>query len=198
MHDKCPLTPSSRLRSLAAVMRITFELESADIERFQAAFDRSRRLAMDAEEVDIIDAAKHALDTLCIGTMPSYVRKRLVHVQRVILMLEDDDWGLPVPERVDALAALAYFGDPEDLIPDHIEVIGLLDDAIVLELLARRMRHVLDAYSLFCAFRMTLAAAGDATQRTQRACALAERRALLMQVLQSRRKRSSARIPQMA
>ena len=124
-------------------MRITFELESADIEHFQGAFDRARRLACDADEVDIVDAAKQALDSLCIATIPGYVRKRLVHVQRLILMLEDEDWSLRGPERIDALAALAYFGDPDDLIPDHIEVIGLIDDAIMLELLARRMRHVL-------------------------------------------------------
>ena len=45
-----------------------------------------------------------------------------------------------------------YFSDPEDLIPDDIEVIGLLDDAIVLEILVRRLRHVLQAYADFRAY----------------------------------------------
>lgn len=176
-------------------MRITFELESADIEHFQSAFDRARRLACDADEVDIVDAAKQALDSLCIATIPGYVRKRLVHVQRLILMLEDEDWNLGGPERIDALAALAYFGDPDDLIPDHMEVIGLIDDAIMLELLARRMRHVLHAYREFCTIRSAMQAPADnAESRTARARVLAGHRATLMEGLSSRRERVGAHV----
>lgn len=176
-------------------MRITFELESADIEYFQNAFERFRRLATEVEEVDIIDAAKQALDSLCIARIPNYVRKRLVHVQRLILLLEDADWSLSAPERTEALAALAYFGDPDDLIPDHIEIIGLIDDAIMLELLARRMRHVLQAYRKFCAFRESLGdASGADGERVERARVLAACRAQLMDELQSRRERVDSRI----
>lgn len=171
-------------------MRITFELESDDIEYFQKAFERFRRLAIEAEEVDIIDAAKQALDSLCSTTIPKYVRKRLVHVQRLIVLLEDADWSLSAPERTDALAALAYFGDPDDLIPDSIEVIGLIDDAIMLELLARRMRHVLQAYQKFSAYRDSLVDSAVADNpRVSRARKLAARRAELMVELQSRRER---------
>ena len=175
-------------------MRITFELDSSDLKRFHVAFERSRRLAVEADEIDIIDAAKHALDTLCLGAMPTYVGKRLVHVQRLLLMFEDDEWGLPAPERTDALAALAYFGDPEDLIPDHLEVIGLLDDAVMLELLARRMRHVLDAYERFCTFRNGLAAsAADGEGRLARSRALSEQRARLVDAMRARGRRAAAR-----
>ena len=171
-------------------MRITFELESADIEFFGKAFDRFRRLATEVEEVDIVDAAKQALDNLCIGTIPNYVRKRLVHVQRLILLLEDADWSLSAPERTDALAALAYFGDPDDLIPDSIEVIGLIDDAIMLELLARRMGHVLRAYGKFCAYRESLGEpSGSEASRVSRARNIASCRFELMGELQSRRER---------
>ena len=180
-------------------MRITFELESADIERFQASFARSRRLAMDAEEVDIVDAAKHALDAMCVDTAPTYVRKRLVHVQRLIVMLEDEAWALPAPERTETLAALAYFADPEDLIPDHLEVIGLLDDAVMLELLARRMRHVLDAYAKFCAFRTSLGAQpADSAPRMQHVRSLAERRIALIVAMHVRRSRVANRLAQPA
>jgi uncharacterized membrane protein YkvA (DUF1232 family) len=177
-------------------MRITFELESADIEYFQGAFDSARRLAADADEVDVIDAAKHALDTMCTASIPTYVRKRLVHVQRLILMLEDEDWNLRDPERSDALAALAYFGDPDDLIPDQLAVIGLVDDAIMLELLARRMRHVLLAYRQFCDFRNAQAgtSAGEAAKRSERAGTLARFRAELMEELKVRRKRQHSQL----
>ncbi|HET6545730.1 MAG TPA: YkvA family protein [Rhodanobacteraceae bacterium] len=168
-------------------MRITFELEPADIERFQAALGRARAAARCAGELDVIDAAKYALDHLCAGDAPSYVRKRLSQVQSLILMLEDEDWALSDPERTDVVETLLYFGDPDDLIPDHIEVIGLLDDAIMLELLVRRVRHVLGAYANFCAFRSALDA-GSGT-RQLRARSLAAKRVELQLRMRNRRKR---------
>src|SRR4051812_27254095 len=107
-------------------MRITIELEPGDVRRFLKTLERSRLIAREAEETDILAAAKQALNTLLIGSTPEYVRKRMVGVQRLIMMLEDDAWALPHPEREDVLEALVYFSDPEDLIPDDIEVIGLL------------------------------------------------------------------------
>ena len=109
-------------------MRITFELEPDDVARFHAALARARQLTQCADEVDVIDAAKYALDHMCAGAAPAYVRKRLVEVQRLILMLEDEAWALSEPERSDVIETLAYFSDPDDLIPDDVEVIGNVID----------------------------------------------------------------------
>jgi len=171
-------------------MRITFELSDADIERFQAALEKSRRATRCADEVDVIDATKYALDHLSTSTAPAYVRRRLVEVQRLILMLEDEAWALNDPERSEVVETLAYFSDPDDLIPDDIEVVGLLDDAIMLEILLRRLRRVLNAYADFCAYRTTLAAMpGDAEQRRLHARCLAERRIRLHVRMRRRRTR---------
>lgn len=176
-------------------MRITFELEPADIERFHAALARARRTTLCADEVDVIDAAKYALDHLCTSTAPSYVRKRLIEVQRLILMLEDEAWSLGDPERADVIETLIYFSDPDDLIPDDIEVIGLLDDAIMLELLLQRLRHVRKAYAEFCAFRAELETApDDETSRHRCARELAERRAALQVRMRRRRARAKRSI----
>ncbi len=174
-------------------MRITLELEQADIERFIAALARSHRLALDADEADVLTAAKQALNSLPIGSAPAYVRKRIVVVQRLILMLEDDAWGLPRPERTRVLETLVYFADPEDLIRDDIEVIGLLDDAIVLELLLRRQRHLLQAYSDFCDYREMLRAESSAPA-THHASAvkLARRRDALQARMRRRAEHESA------
>lgn len=161
-------------------MRIVLEFDSADIERFTAAFKRVRSATRSIDEVEVIDAAKYALDHLETSNAPTYVRKRLVEVQRLIVMLEDACWALADPERSDVVETLAYFGDPDDLIPDHIEVVGLLDDAIVLELLLRRLRKVRRAYADFCAFRAALGSDADKPSLSHRyARELAERRAAL-------------------
>ncbi len=170
-------------------MRITFELEPADIERFHEALARARRSAGCADEAEVIEAAKYALDHLCAGNAPAYVRKRVVEVQHLILMLEDESWALTGPERADVVETLLYFSDPDDLIPDHVEVIGLLDDAIMLELLLRRLRRVRKAYAEFCAFRTGLGVAGNGEARVERAAELADRRAVLHARMQRQRKR---------
>jgi len=169
-------------------MRITVELEPADVDRFLGALEHSHRLARETEETDVLAAAKQALNTLLIGSAPSYVRKRIVAVQRLILMLEDEAWALPQPERGQVLEALVYFSDPEDLIPDDIEVIGLLDDAIVLEILLRRLRHVLQAYTDFRTYCDALAVPAG---RHARARQLAVRR----DSLRARMRRRSEREP---
>lgn len=175
-------------------MRITFELEPADIERFHAALARARRAAHCADEVEVVDAAKYALDHLTIGTAPAYVRKRMCEVQRLIGMLEDEAWALADPERSDVIETLVYFSDPDDLIPDDVDVIGLLDDAIMLELLLRRLRHVRRAYADFCAFRAALGSqAADAADRQRVARQLAERRTALQARMRRARRRGEDR-----
>lgn len=167
-------------------MRITIELDPADLTQFHAALERAGRIARSADALDIVAAAKQALNTLAIGSAPQYVRKRMVEVQRLILMLEDETWALSEPERDDVLQALVYFSDPEDLIPDDVEVVGLLDDAIVLELLLRRLRHVLKAYADFCAFRATL---GPAPSQAQARLVYARRLTRRREALQARMRR---------
>ena len=51
------------------------------------------------------------------------------------------------------LAAFVYFGDPEDILPDDIPVIGYLDDVIILELVSRELQHVREAYEDYCRYR---------------------------------------------
>ena len=167
-------------------MRISFELEEADLARFHAALAQARRAVDCADEVDIIEAAKYALDHLPIASAPAYVRKQMAEVQTLIAMLEDEAWALPRPERDEVLETLLYLSDPDDLIPDHIEVIGLLDDAIMLELLLRKLRFVRKAYADFLARRTKLPREGS---RQARARAVAQLRALL----QARMRRAQAR-----
>lgn len=136
-----------------AAVRVTLHLDEEDLARFRDALARAEERAACADPCDIIDGAKYALDHLPIATAPGYVRARIADVQRLIIMLEDEEWLLPPAFQAAVLRALAYFGDPEDLVPDEIGVIGLLDDAIVLDLLIRDLRGMLRAYAEFTTYR---------------------------------------------
>lgn len=171
-------------------MRIVLELDQTDLERFDAMLVRTRRRVGAIDEVEVVDAAKYAIDHLDMSTAPAFVRKRIAEVQRLIAMLEDEAWALPEPERREVVGTLAYFSDPDDLIPDQIEVIGLIDDAIALELLLRRLRHVRKAYAAFCAFRLAYGdAGGDAGARHEQARCLAQQRARLQAAMRRQGRR---------
>ena len=80
-------------------------------------------------------------------------------------MLTDPDWQLGDGERSPVLAALAYVCDPEDIIPDDIPGIGLLDDAVMIELVFRELRHEIEAYEDFLRLPQVVA---EATRRRSR------------------------------
>ena len=160
-------------------MRVTIELEPDDIARLEAALARARRLAATMDEVDVIAAAREALEQLPLHVAPSYVRRQFEGALRLVEMLEDDAWALPQPWREDVLVTLIYLGDPEDMIPDDAEVIGLLDDAIMLELLLRRLAAVMRAYERFCADRAGMRPGRGSAARVEAAAWLARRRGAL-------------------
>lgn len=56
-------------------------------------------------------------------------------------LLSDPDWQLPADARERFAAALAYFVDPDDLIPDDDGRFGYLDDALVVKLALAESRH---------------------------------------------------------
>lgn len=160
-------------------MRVTIELEPDDIARLEAALARARRLAATMDEVDVIAAARQAIEQLPLHCAPSYVRRQFDGALRLVAMLEDDAWALPQPWRDDVLVTLIYLGDPEDMIPDDAEVIGLLDDAIMLELLLRRQAAVMRAYDRFCTDRAAQRRGRGSAARVEAAAWLARRRAAL-------------------
>jgi len=160
-------------------LRIVFELSAEDLAQFRRALKKARERVRSADELEIIEATKHALDRLPIGGAPPFVRERIQKVQRLVQMFEDEEWSLSRSLRAGLLDALVYFSDPDDMIPDHVGVIGLLDDAIMLELVLRSHRGVLDAYDDFCAFRDALGPAQDDEARHERTRRLARRRAAL-------------------
>ena len=62
--------------------------------------------------------------------------------------------------------ALAYFSEPEDLIPDDTPGLGYLDDAIMIEMVCRELRHEIQAYRDYCVYRAASASRPDGDTNT--------------------------------
>jgi len=135
-------------------MQISFELSDSDLNFFRKALQQSRRAVRDADESEIIDAVNVVLDEIRKNEpLPDFVSKRIPELESLISMLTDEEWHLPEADRERLLATFIYFADPEDILPDHIPVIGYLDDVIIIELVVRELHHVRIAYDDFCQFR---------------------------------------------
>ena len=135
-------------------MRITFELTDRDLRFFRKALKQSREAVRDAEESDIVEAISDVLEEIRQSDpLPDFVGKRIPELESLIRMLADSEWQLPESDRERLLATFCYFADPEDILPDDIPVIGYLDDVIMIELVARELQHVREAYDDFCSFR---------------------------------------------
>lgn len=134
-------------------LRVSFELSEKDTRHFRDAMKRARHAVRDAEDEEILETARELLTEVGATRVPGFVRERLDKLRALVGMVEDEEWAMPKAERERVLTALVYFADPEDLIPDHIPGLGFLDDAIMVELAFREMKHEIEAYDDFVAFR---------------------------------------------
>lgn len=132
---------------------LNFELNDRDLAHFEAAMERSRKAAEGRSDADIINCAVGLLDDAQKVHIPDFIKDRLLRLDDMIAMVRDEAWALPDADKQRVLSALMYFCDPADVIPDHVEVLGFLDDAVMIELSVRELKHELDAYDDFCDYR---------------------------------------------
>lgn len=134
-------------------LRVSFELDENDLTHFRLIMREARKSSARVAPEDIVAAAEELLQDIASNSAPGFILERLQKLRLLIRMLSDLDWRLPHQEATRVLNALAYFTEPDDLIPDHIPGLGFLDDAIMIELVVRELKHEIEAYRDFCDFR---------------------------------------------
>ena len=134
-------------------LSISFELSDQDLEHFVAAQRGATEAAANKSQEEIIRAGEELLKQAQATPVPDFISQRLAKLDNLIAMVRDEGWSLSEEDRKRVLAALVYFADPADVIPDSVPVLGYLDDAIMIELCVRDLKHEIDAYDDFCDFR---------------------------------------------
>ncbi len=171
---------------------VTFQLKESDLEHFREVMRKAQAGAKQLSEAEILTNAKTLSKDIKVE-VPEFVSDRIKKLNTLIAMIEDAEWKIPDEERADVLSALAYFSDPEDLVPDHIPVLGFLDDAIMIELVAEELKDDIEAFEDFCAYRQREGErAGDATI-TREEWLDAKRRELHSRMRNRRSKRRTGR-----
>lgn len=131
---------------------VTFELKESDLEHFRNVMRQAQSGAKKLSEEEILANAKD-LSCAVKGDVPAFVSERIKKLETLVAMVEDSEWEIPSEERADVISALAYFSESDDLVPDHIPVLGFLDDAIMIELVAEELQPDIEAFEEFCAYR---------------------------------------------
>lgn len=178
-------------------MRVTIDLDDQDLKHFRLIMKEARSNSLRLQPDDIVASARKLLSALDAGKTPRFVQLRLAKLDLMIAMLTDHEWRLPQKDTTRVLNALAYFTDPEDLIPDHVPGIGYLDDAIMIELVVRDLKHEIEAYEDFCEFRESGPPARGVRNKTTdltRERWLERRRRALQERMRRRRKSSGRRV----
>ena len=171
-------------------LSITFELSDQDIEHFVAAQRQATEAAGNKSTEEIIAAGAALLIEAQKAQVPDFIAQRLAKLDNLIAMVRDDGWHLPEEDCKRVLAALVYFADPADVIPDTVPVLGYLDDAIMIELCVRDLKHEIDSYDDFCDYRESEARRlGMNPADVGRAAWLESRREELINSMHSRRER---------
>ncbi len=82
-----------------------------------------------------------------------YVLEHIAPLENMLQMFVDNQWELSTATKKYLLAAFSYLTQVDDLIPDTIPVIGLLDDCIVIGIVANKIKLELDNYTNFSQYR---------------------------------------------
>lgn len=131
---------------------VTFQLSESDLDHFRGVMERAQNNAKHHSEQAILNNAKGLIVDVH-QNVPDFVKERIEKLKVLIQMIEDTEWQIPDEEKQDVLSALAYFSDPEDLVPDDIPALGFLDDAIMIELVATDLNDDIEAFLEFCSYR---------------------------------------------
>ena len=137
----------------ATSFKVTFKLDEDDANYFRSLFRKAKKVAADQDQATILKAARDLIETVRYDKKtPGFVLEAIETLQDLTEIIEDESYAAPAKVRGEVLAALAYFANPEDLIPDDVPVLGFLDDAIMIKFVEEQFKHELHAFRKFRRF----------------------------------------------
>jgi len=173
-------------------LRISFELSQKDLDYFCDVMLRVSKNNRGIPQQKVIDSAKQLLTKIHTSDTSDFVRDRMSQLETLVDMLVDEAWGMIDEDRKRVLSALSYFAEPEDLIPDDTPGLGFIDDAIMVEIVCLALKHEIQAYKEFDAYRSNESSRlGDKAPTLQKSDWLEERRQQLHSRMRRRRKNDS-------
>ena len=130
-------------------MKVTFDLTDNDLKYFRRVMKEVRAKHKNSSEQEILDACRALIEGISATRAPDFVRSRVEKLSVLIEMLEDTEWRIGGRDRERVVRGMAYFAEPDDMIPDKVPVLGFLDDAIMVKFIEEEFKHELWGYRKF-------------------------------------------------
>ena len=130
--------------------KVTFTLDESDASYFRSLYRKAKRGAKDLDKDAIIAEARSTVQQVRSNAKtPQFVLEAIEVLADMVDLIQDESYAAPKPVHDEVLAALAYFSNPEDLIPDHVPGLGFLDDAIMVKFIEEEFKHELWGFRRF-------------------------------------------------
>ncbi len=130
--------------------KVTFTLDETDANYFRSLYRQAKRGAKDLDpSVVIRDARGIVKQVRASKKTPRFVIDSVDVLADLVDLVRDEEYAAPKRVRAEVIAGLAYFSNPEDLIPDHIPGLGFLDDAIMIKFIEDEFKDELWGYRKF-------------------------------------------------
>ena len=130
----------------------TIDIQDVQVQRFND-LAQSQNAEMPSLSADqLAGVARRVLRTAAMGGDSPFIRSRLRRAAEMRAMRADTAWRLSEDFQHRIGNLLGYVDDPLGLIPDKTPVIGLLDDALLVDIAMDVLRDELDGYAEFRRF----------------------------------------------
>jgi uncharacterized membrane protein YkvA (DUF1232 family) len=133
-----------------AQFKVVFTLDEDDVAYYRSLYRQVRKQAKEQPAERIIEDARAIVQRVRASKKtPHFVTAAIEVLADLVDLIQDNDYAAPISVRDSVLAALGYFSNPQDLVPDHVPGIGFLDDAIMIRFVEEEFRHELWGYRKF-------------------------------------------------
>lgn len=106
----------------------------------------------------IAGAARRVLRAAHKGEESAFIKVRMRRAGELRAAFNDAQWTMSPALVKDVAELLAYLDAGTGLIANNVPIVGLLDDAILIDVAMDKLRGELDEYADFCRFRIAEAA----------------------------------------
>ncbi len=130
--------------------KVTFQLDESDADYFRSLYRKAKKNAAEQDAGAIIQAARDVVKRVRASKKtPQFVIDAIGVLADLTDLIRDEAYAAPQRVRTEVLAALAYFTNPEDLIPDEVPGLGFLDDALMVKFIEEEFKHELWGFRRF-------------------------------------------------
>jgi uncharacterized membrane protein YkvA (DUF1232 family) len=130
--------------------KVTFSLDESDADYFRSLYRKAKKGAADQDPETIIRGARDVVARVRASKKtPQFVIDAISVLADLVDVVQDPAYAAPQKVKSEVLAALAYFTNPEDLIPDHVPGLGFLDDALMVKFIEEEFKHELWGFRRF-------------------------------------------------